>query len=297
MSSVLTSANRYRHVVFTTVAAGQAVDLGAARGGRPPQPVLQVFPDYGSTEREMDDGTFLAWLFRRAGLNLQDYRPGSLIRRLPACLRVLRVSTVAQARRTLHGHPHLFPIALDALLLGVTEFFRDANVFACLEQRLRVIAAQDYRSLRIWSAGCSTGAELYSVSVMLAELGLLARSELLGTDVRSEAIECARRGMFVPAPVRSRGFSHDVSIKPLEGQRITWRCRNVLKDVEPGPWDVILCRNMAMYLQRSAADRLWPKLAAELRPGGLLVVGKAERPCDSIGLVNVGPCVYQRIES
>jgi chemotaxis protein methyltransferase CheR len=296
MGSGLTSANRYRHVVFTTATSGRPLDLGTPLRANRGSGAVDGLAGFKGADREMDEGTFLAWLFRQAGLSLHDYRPASLMRRLPACLRVLRASTVSQARRTLHSNPHLIPIAIDALLLGVTEFFRDANVFACLEEKLRAFAAREHRDLRIWSAGCSTGAELYSVSMLLAELGLLTRCELLGTDIRSIAIELARRGVFESPAMPISRLGENSPIMSWEAQRISWRCRNLLKDVEPGPWDVILCRNLAMYLHRSAAERLWRKLSAVLRPSGLLVVGKAERPCDSAGLINVGPSIYRRVE-
>ena len=286
MGAGLTSANRYRHVVFTTgFPVGRPLDLGAGRAARvSPAPIEPPL-----IERQMDEATFLGWLFRQVGLSLHDYRPAPLMRRLPACLRVLRCTSISQARRTLLSNPDLFPIALDALLLGVTEFFRDAHVFARLREELRGIAARNSGLLRIWSAGCSTGAELYSVAVVLGELGSLARSELLGTDIRPGAIALAREGPFSSSKTHT-GITD-------AGGWISWRCGNVLRHVERGPWDVVLCRNLAMYLHGSAAERLWRGLAAEIRPGGLLVVGKAERPSDSAGLVNVGSCLYRRVES
>ena len=291
MGAVLTSANRYRHIVFTATSPARALNVGSPDALNA-WSALPTFSDCEASKSQIDEATFLAWVFRESGLCLRDYRRGSLTRRLPACLRTLRAPTVSQARRILQSNPKLLPIALDALLLGVTEFFRDASVFACLEGNLRHLAEQNRHTLRFWSAGCSTGAELYSVSAMLGDLGILARSELLGTDIRSDAIDRARAGAFT-----STSPQHDSPMKPLPNSRIVWRRGNVLKDDEPGPWDVILCRNLAMYLQRSVAERLWSKLAAHLRPGGLLVVGKAEQPCESAGFARVGPCIYRRTES
>jgi chemotaxis methyl-accepting protein methylase len=78
---------------------------------------------------------------------------------------------------------------------------------------------------------------------------------------------------------------------------IQWRCGNVLGTPEPGNWDLILCRNLAIYMQASAASRLWVRLVQCLRPGGFLVVGKAERPPSGCGLKLLAPCIYRRERS
>jgi chemotaxis methyl-accepting protein methylase len=76
-----------------------------------------------------------------------------------------------------------------------------------------------------------------------------------------------------------------------------WRWANVLAAPEPGPWDLVLCRNLAIYLQPDAVARLWAGLAAVVRPGGLLVSGKAERPVGQADLEPEGPCIYRRVEA
>jgi chemotaxis methyl-accepting protein methylase len=76
-------------------------------------------------------------------------------------------------------------------------------------------------------------------------------------------------------------------------RRIQWRVGNLLSGVEDGPWDIILWRNMAIYLKLKPASQVWDSLKKELRPGGLLVVGKAERPPASSGLTCISRCIYQ----
>jgi chemotaxis protein methyltransferase CheR len=115
----------------------------------------------------------------------------------------------------------------------------------------------------------------------------------------------ARRGCFnvlalkdVPLDWRARYFDAqpDGCWRIVERLRAlpAWRLGNALAYVEPGRWDLILCRNLAIYLQNSAITTLWHRLAAALRPGGYLVVGKAERPSDGNRLTMVDHCVYRR---
>ena len=286
-----------------TAAPPRPLNLGTARYAVPPAVVPEVSPrEIGADAFDRDD-SFITWLFMRAGMRARHYRPCALRRRLPACLRALRAADMNQARRLLRRSERLIPAALDALLLGVTEFFRDKEVFECLEARLRA-AVNDQRPLRVWSAGCSSGAELYSLAIVLAELNALKESELLGTDCRPEALARAAAGTYCDSNLTgvSVGRLHahfqrglvDWQVARDLREQITWRRADVLAGVEPGPWDVILCRNLAMYLEPVAAQRLWRSLASTLRPGGLLVVGKAERPPAAAWLHPVGPCVYRR---
>jgi chemotaxis methyl-accepting protein methylase len=248
--------------------------------------------------------SFLNWLFARAGLQVRNYRIETLQRRLPACLRALRVRSTAQARRLLEERPDLAPTALGSMLVGVTWFFRDGGVFDLLRDHVIPAALGTRKSVHAWSAGCSDGAELYSLALILAELKLLTHSYLLGTDCRSDAIERARTGYFeseslrhVPPPLLTRYF-----VPQTQGYQVTaairaalhWRTGDMLLTPEPGPWDLILCRNTAMYLRAEATKLLWEQLERLLRPGGVLVLGKAERPMGSKRLALVAACVYRR---
>ncbi len=289
---------RFDHVVFADASlprrdpidlARYAIISARMRPSPPPSPA---------------DDEFLRWLFERAGLDCSAYRADALRRRLPACLRVLRVRSLAEARRTLQHNPATLNGALTSTLIGVTSFFRDPAVFCALTETLRSLAASRRRPLRIWSVGCSDGAELYSVAIILAEIGVLADTDLVGTDCRADAIAAARDARFdalalhhVHAERRARFFVRNGSRwRANETLRSAARFRvgNVLACCEPGYWDVILCRNLTIYLEDGAARELWRRLQACLRPGGALVVAKAERP-DLRNVVPTGPCIYRRV--
>ena len=152
---------------------------------------------------------------------------------------------------------------------------------------LPALAGRNHR-LRIWSAACSTGAELYSMAILLSEAGLLERSDLLGTDCRGDAIERAKAGLYdaaalklVPSAARAKYFEpagqHWRPAAALRRQA-HWKAADLLAGVENGPWDVILWRNAAIYLKSRAAETVWRRLASVLAPEGVLVAGKADRP-------------------
>lgn len=298
MNSLLSRAPRYRHIVF-------ADDL------IPPRRAVNLTPQVSPGPSKDDTGLlsidaerFINWLMEQGDLNPQHYQRGTLARRLPACLRALRATSPDDARRRINETPSLISKALNALVIGVTSFFRDSAVFARLQDEILPDLLQKARGVRVWSAGCSDGHELYSVAMMLAELNVLFRSNLLGTDCRQTAVAAATAGLFmpqdlanVPAAARQRFFvAEGQKVRALDVLRKTmlFRRSNILEQPEAGPFDLILCRNLAIYLHPESAGRLWLNLEKALRPGGVLVLGKAESPAGSMALTQLGPCIFRR---
>ena len=246
---------------------------------------------------------FVAGLFAQAGLDAEAYRGKALNRRVPACLRMLRARDVEQARQKLLAEPGLLPAAVSVLLLGVTEFFRDPSVFEHVRGTIVPELGALGRPPRVWSAACSDGRELYSVALLLHEADLLRGAQLLGTDCRPEALEQARSGEY-PREALERlptGLSAHLEAT-TRGPRITsslrahaqWHQGDLLRGCEPGPWDLILWRNMAIYLEPQAALRIWTSLFNELAPGGFLVSGKADHPPRHPMMERIGTCILRK---
>jgi chemotaxis methyl-accepting protein methylase len=294
------SPSRFRHVTFTAPTCGRLRSTHAIFSSLDLSDELAFLP--------YDEETFLRSIFLQAGLDIRAYRLETLKRRIPPCLRALRSPSLDRARRLIRQKSGLLKIALNTLLIGVTSFFRDAALFNSLPTHLQALAAnasQRNTPLRIWSAGCSDGAELYSIAILLAESNLLQPGvELLGTDCRVDALTVARAGCYTAdiidgiSPDRLQNYFH-----PDQNQWIIhdslrrtarWRTGDLLSLIEPGQWDVILCRNVAMYFRSEISRRLMANLAQSLRPGGLLILGKAERP-DSAEVVSpLTSCLFRR---
>ena len=204
----------------------------------------------------------------------------------------------------LERRPVLLETAVSSLLIGVTEFFREPVVFDHLRAWLAA-RGPGRRALRIWSAGCSSGAELYSMGILLAEAGLLGQSFLLGSDCRGDALEAARRALYQPMALRQTPPALRAKyFEPVAGayrpvaalrQQARWKQGDLLTGVEPGPWDIILWRNAAIYLRQPAAEAIWRRLAGQLAPQGCIVAGKAERPPAGIGLTLAQRSIYRRL--
>ena len=316
-------AGQFSHVVFPRQQKRRrSVDLGPpnAKSRRTATPIAPPLDEASAR--------FVAWLFGRAGIDWRSYRPEPLRRRLPACLRALRVRSVAgffepgsvttrattgvtdpgyrefdAARRRIELYPSALPVALSAMLLGVTELFRDWQVFEQIGRDLSADVSRSRASIRVWSAGCSSGAELYSMAILLSEHGLLEQSTLCGTDCRQDALASAAEGRFLPPAVEqlprmyrryfeSSGQSWQACRRLRD--KLKWQLADITQLNDLGSWDVIFCRNVAMYFEQGTAHALFRRIENALRPGGLLVLGRAERPCPTQRLSLVGPCIYRR---
>lgn len=179
---------------------------------------------------------------------------------------------------------------VDALLNQETSFFRDAPVFDTLLSALEAGAAERRRP-RIWSAACSTGQEPLSLAIRFAERareGGVLDPEIVATDVSEAALARARAGRFSQFEIQ-RGLSVRRMIEWFEAigpewvanpdlvRRITFRRQNLVSDPPPpGRFDVILCRNVMLYLSPPLRRQLLARLAEAMRPGGLLVLGAGE---------------------
>jgi chemotaxis protein methyltransferase CheR len=250
---------------------------------------------------------FALWLLEAAGLNPHAYRAAAVQRRVPACLRQLQVTSGEAARELVRQKPEVLPKALNTLLIGVTEFFRDPFVFDFLRKSALPELLRNRPGLRICSAGVSEGHELYSIAMLLAEAGRLKDCFLMGVDCRPEAIARARAGRFDGKEVAGldsrllnlffqpagQGFFICDEIR----RHTHWRLDNLFSFRETHPWDVILFRNVAIYVNQEHAASIWTKLCAELSPGGLLVTGKAEKPLASLPLQRIAPCVFRKEDS
>ena len=329
LSHMSPRGSRYRHVVFTGARGARRV-VNYAPAASPAAATMAEaeapegfdesgLPAAGGGTNELapltvEEEAFVRWLFERAGLDAADYRNETLRRRLPACLRAVRAASPVDARRRLQADASLLPVAVGAMVIGVTSFFRDPAVFEVLASDVLPSLARRAGS-RVWSVGCSTGEELYSVAILMAEAGLLEGSQLLGTDCRAAAVRAARAGVYdsaavtkhVPVAWLERYFEPAEPAGPRRARAsgrwrvradlrgaTQWRAGDVTRVAEPGGWDLILCRNAVMYLRCDVAGRVWERLEQSLRPGGFLVLGRAERPAGAQRLSLVAPCVYRR---
>lgn len=188
---------------------------------------------------------------------------------------------------------------LEAMTTNETSFFRDLHPFEALRTRVLpglIDARKDERRLVLWSAACSSGQEIYSLAMLLQDDFAAALSDwevrLLGTDLSSSMIARAREGRYTQLEV-NRGLPAVCLLNHFEKQGLDWRLRpEILRRVElrilnlmdewtglPAP-DVVLLRNLMIYLTAEVRSAVLARLRRFIRPGGLLILGAAETLLD-----------------
>lgn len=177
---------------------------------------------------------------------------------------------------------------VDALLNQETSFFRDAAVLDMVADAAEAMQAEvGSRRLRIWSAGCSTGQEPFSLAMLFSERGM-PDPEIVATDVSPAALARAKNGRFSQfeiqrgLPVRRMvswfdSVNGDWVARPELVRKVQFRRQNLTQDSAPaGCFDMILCRNVMLYFSPAVRRTVFDTLASAMRPGGLLALGAGE---------------------
>lgn len=244
-----------------------------------------------------DDLAFLRdFLRRRSGLSLGPEKRYLVESRLSPLARQAGLSGVREVVAALRSgaDESLARAVVDAMATHETLFFRDRIPFEILRDVLLPELHRSLpqgRTLRIWSAAASTGQEAYSLAILVREMGaaLAGRPvEIVATDISEAAIERARTGVYSQfevqrgLPIRTLLDSFvqcdgDWEIRPELRRMVEFRVFNLLDDLAPlGRFEIILCRNLLIYLDRAGKERLLAKLAGVLAPDGALCLGGAE---------------------
>ena len=233
-----------------------------------------------------------ALLEARTGQQIAAYRSWRLDTALKPLLRARKLDTLDQlVTQLLQGSDRSIGDSIvDALVNQETSFFRDAQVFEMLAEAV-ADAERDGRRPRIWCAGCSTGQEPLSLAMQFAErreTSGVPMPEIVATDVSDAAVARARSGRFSQfeiqrgLPVRRmiRWFDTtggDWVAKPDLLGMVAFRRMNLVSDpAPPGQFDVVLCRNVLLYLSTDTKAEVFPKIAKAMKPGGVLVMGAGE---------------------
>ena len=244
-----------------------------------------------------DDAGFRALttkIARERDFHCESYKEKCLRRRIAVRMRARAVHTFEAYAAVLDRDPGEWEKLLDALTINVTKLFRNWETYAALDATIvpELWALPD-ASLRVWSAGCSSGEEPYSLAALfyrhaerVRQLDRVARVRVLGTDIDRVSLDAAARGAYLaeafadtPDEIRNRYFSPGYPASPLPPIRslVSLERRDlILEPPPPGGQHMIVCRNVLIYFDRATQEEIFARFHAALRPGGFLVLGKVE---------------------
>jgi two-component system, chemotaxis family, CheB/CheR fusion protein len=249
----------------------------------------------------------------RTGHDFSNYKRATVLRRIERRISVHELPDLPAYARHMREQPEEAQALLKDLLISVTNFFRDCEAFEALERNIipKLFEGKGARDqVRVWVAGCATGEEAYSVAMLLAEYTAHSPSapkvQVFATDIDEQAIASAREGFYTlndaadVSPERLRLFF----TKETDGYRVRRELRemvlfahhNLIKDAPFSHLDMVTCRNLLIYFNRTAQERVMQVLHFALNPGGYLFLGNSESvngPTDLYLAVDKGHHIYQ----
>jgi two-component system CheB/CheR fusion protein len=261
---------------------------------RVPQQVRQP-PPPAESQPAFDIEAVFELLRERHDIDFSHYKPTTVGRRIERRLPIVRAANLKDYIGRLRQDPEELNALYHDLLIGVTEFFRDAQPFHWLQRQLlpqllqRVPPAEE---LRLWVAGCATGEEAYSLAILFHEALEAARRpinmKVFATDVHQASLEQAGRAIYdpqrlagVPADRLRRYFNrrrNRFQVSQELRQLIVFARHNLIKDAPFTNLDLISCRNLLIYFQPQAQTKAVSFLHFGLKSGGTLMLGSSETP-------------------
>jgi chemotaxis protein methyltransferase CheR len=253
--------------------------------------------DYEEFKRQVRDLT---------GLDLSSYKQRQMQRRITSLMDSRRVPTYRQYFRLLQTDPGCYEEFLKRITINVSEFFRNPERFADLEQKHLPELLGKGRALKVWSAGCSTGPEPYSLAILLLDQAPGFPHRVLGTDIDRVVLERARAAIYQATELKNvsparltRYFARTgeaYRVKDEVKAMVDLRRQNLLTDQFARGFHLILCRNVVIYFTEEAKHLLYQKFYQALAPGGLFLVGGTEPILRyrEYGYEAVGPTFYRR---
>lgn len=224
------------------------------------------------------------------GFGCANYKEKCLRRRIAVRMRARGVHAFDDYARLLDSDPAEYDKLLDALTINVTKLFRNADTYAAIAHDvLPALWQLPPRELTVWSAGCASGEEPYSLAILFHRHGELhgpRRVRIIGTDIDRGSLDAAARGEYqegafveIPPDLRTRYFEGDPPRRVGAETRelVEFRRRDLLREGPPASdMHLVVCRNVLIYFDRDSQERLFRAFHEALAPGGFLVLGKVE---------------------
>ena len=243
----------------------------------------------------------------KSQIDLNQYKPAQMQRRITNLMARHNVTKYMEFFQLIDRDEALFRYFIDYLTINVTEFFRTPEKFVELEQKVIPELMQQNPRLKIWSAGCSTGAEPYSMSIMMSDIAPRNRPQILASDIDLKMLAKAKEGIYQSnelknvSPARLAKYFRPVdadryAVLPEVKEGIAFQHHNLLLDKYDSGFDLISCRNVVIYFTEEAKDKLYRRFLEALRPGGVLFVGGTEAILNfrDIGFQSYMPFFYRK---
>lgn len=240
---------------------------------------------------EMD--MLLEAIYRYYGYDFRNYARSFLLRRVMHCVHKENLKSISALQEKILRDPEMMRTLFSTLSINVTEMFRDPSFFQSFRKNV-IPFVRDYPDIRIWHVGCATGEEVYSMAILLHEEGLYEKARIYATDINIKALNQAKRGTYSLAYMQqytknyfeaggTRAFSEyykvvgeKVVFHPFLQKNMVFAEHNLVTDSSFNEFDIIICRNVLIYFNKSLQNDVHKLLYESLSLSGFLGLGKRE---------------------
>lgn len=235
----------------------------------------------------------------RVGIDISCYSKSFIARRVEFRINTCNIKDYNDYLRLLECSDEINAFVAN-LSINVTEFFRDPDVFDRFKELLK-----GYSSARIWSVGCASGEEPYTIAIIAKDNGV--RCSILASDINKNAIEYAKKGLYpsksirnVPKDILAKYFAltdNGYAVRNNVRDMVTFEVRDVTRSIHTGLFDFIFCRNMLIYMDHVSKEMIINNICNAMKPHSYLILGKSEyvHNCSMLSCIDTKAKIYIKV--
>ncbi|MEN6462737.1 MAG: protein-glutamate O-methyltransferase CheR [Syntrophomonas sp.] len=240
-------------------------------------------------------------------IDLNAYKRPQMERRINSFMRSVNSNDYVSFINILGADKQLYRKFIEHLTINVSEFFRNSNHWTVLEKEIIPELLAGHSQIKVWSAGCSTGEEPYSLAMLFKEKFAGRVDKIIATDIDNEVLEKAAIGLYTEKAAQTipEYFRKKYLVREGEYYRINdtikkmvqFKQHDLLKDVYTHDFDLILCRNVVIYFTEDTKQKLYRRFAEALRTRGVIFIGSTEQifQAKELGLKSIATFFYQKV--
>lgn len=249
---------------------------------------------------------FIARFENLSRIDLTAYKRPQMERRINSFMRSAGAGDYKSFLDMIKVDAPLYRKFLEHITINVSEFFRNSNHWDILENQILPMLLKERKEIKVWSAGCSTGEEPYSLAMIFKEKRIPLADKILATDIDQEVLNRAVQGIYsskasqgIPPLYLNRYFLQEgdqYRAKEEIRSMISFKRHDLLRDSFARNFDLILCRNVVIYFTEDTKTRLYQRFTEALNSGGVLFIGSTEQifQARELGLKSVATFFYQK---
>lgn len=231
---------------------------------------------------------FKAEVYKLTQIDLNFYKEKQMRRRIETLIAKNKINSYSEYVQAIKRDSVMFEQFVNFLTINVSEFYRNTDQWKLMDENIiPKLISQNGRSIKIWSAACSTGDEPYSLAMAFSKHLPLSSIHITATDIDKQVIAQAQTGLYneksivgVPHDLKNKYFTKvGTSYKIADEIKrcVTFKQHNLLKDPYPKDFDLILCRNVVIYFTDEAKDMIYKNFYNSLKKNGVLFIGSTEQ--------------------